>query len=95
MENNQYPIRLKAGSSIRPVQSLQLCMQHDGPLKCHMQGRIQSLERGGGHLSEKQLKTKKLAEIQLKTKKKKKKKKKGHEIIASYPYQLYHVCYVK
>ena len=25
---------LKAGSSIRPVQSLQL--QHDGPLKCHL-----------------------------------------------------------
>ena len=48
-----------------------------------VQGRIQSLERGGGHLAKK-------VEEQ-------KKKKVTTTIIASYPLPniLYHVCYVK
>ena len=63
-------------------------------LSCKQQGRIQSFERGGALFWNTVEDQKKLAENQLKTKKKKKKKK-VTTIIASYPYQLYHICYVK
>ena len=59
----------------------------------NIQGRIQSFERGGGGAPF--WKTVEDQKNLLKTSWRPKKKKKVTTIIASYPYLLYHVCYVK